>query len=116
MTKEQLKDYLRQLSDEAGDCGNSEEWVKLRHDALVAVIDALVTTPVEPSAKQEAHQGPLHQAVEDLGFWLLTRKAHEAEERGEQRIPCFIQIEWVERVAKLLGYAYPPENRPAEPT
>lgn len=52
MTKEQLKDYLRQLSDEAGDCGNSEEWVKLRHDALVAVIDASVTTPVEPPAPQ----------------------------------------------------------------
>lgn len=46
----------------------------------------------------------VEQALADLNIENLIRVAKEAEERGEQRIPCFLQVEWVARAAKALGF------------
>lgn len=59
-------------------------------------------SPAEPGAPH-----PVVQVLEDLNIPNLLRVAKEHEERGEQRIPCFLQLEWVERAAEAMGYSSP---------
>jgi hypothetical protein len=47
---------------------------------------------------------PAVQALEDLNIPNLLLIAKEYEDRGEQRIPCFLQLEWVERAALATGH------------
>lgn len=54
--------------------------------------------------KLEARVRKLEQTLADLNIENLIRVAKEAEERGEQRIPCFLQVEWVARAAEALGF------------
>jgi hypothetical protein len=54
----------------------------------------------QANARLIAAAPDLLEALNDLGLWLLKSKAADAELRGEQRIPCFLQLEWV---AKALA-------------
>ncbi len=61
----------------------------------------------------EARCEALDQALADLNIENLVRVAKEAEERGEQRIPCFLQVEWVARAAKARGFDMETKGEPS---
>lgn len=69
MTKDQLREYVRELVDEAGGNGNSEEWLKPRSDALLAAIERLQDEPTADVVRlpvPDSRMIPVSDALERL--------------------------------------------------
>jgi hypothetical protein len=45
---------------------------------------------------------PCRAALAEIVTPYLEHVAKQTEERGEQRVPCFLQIEWIERAVRAL--------------
>lgn len=65
-------------------------------------VSALYAAPPQPAPEPVAWQ-----LLEDLNLAQLERMAVEKEASGEQRIPCFISVEWVQRAVAAWRNATP---------